>query len=394
MELDRIQQAIQAEQLDGWLLYDFRRSNPIAHRILELPREQMFTRRWFYWIPAQGRPVALVSAVEPHVLRALPGEQQTFRSWQELEARLKALLPAGAHIAMEYSPRNAIPYLACVDAGTIELVRACGVEICTSANLAQRFVACLSQQQIESHREAGRRIMAARGELFEELGEALRRERPLDEYSVQQRFLALMRATGVVVDEPPLIAVNAHASNPHYLPTAWEHSPIRRGDLLLVDFWAHLPGPDAIYADYTWMAFAGTRDEIPSRQREIFALVCQARDAGLDFIRARLAAGEPVRACDVDDVVRGLIAQAGYGDYFVHRSGHSITTVEHGEGANLDNLETHDERFLLADTCCSLEPGIYLPEFGVRSEVNLLIHERELEITGLPMQEEIVALLS
>jgi Xaa-Pro dipeptidase len=394
MELDRIQQAIQAEQLDGWLLYDFRRSNPIAHRILELPREQMFTRRWFYWIPAQGRPVALVSAVEPHVLRALPGEQQTFRSWQELEARLKALLPAGAHIAMEYSPRNAIPYLACVDAGTIELVRACGVEICTSANLAQRFVACLSQQQIESHREAGRRIMAARGELFEELGEALRRERPLDEYSVQQRFLALMRATGVVVDEPPLIAVNAHASNPHYMPTAWEHSPIRRGDLLLIDFWAHLPGPDAIYADYTWMAFAGTRDEIPSRQREIFALVCQARDAGLDFIRARLAAGEPVRACDVDDVVRGLIAQAGYGDYFVHRSGHSITTVEHGEGANLDNLETHDERFLLADTCCSLEPGIYLPEFGVRSEVNLLIHERELEITGLPMQEEIVALLS
>jgi Xaa-Pro aminopeptidase len=205
--------------------------------------------------------------------------------------------------------------------------------------------------------------------------------------------MVLMRSQGLLVEEPPLIAVNANAGNPHYTPTADQHSPIQRGDLLLIDFWARLPEPEAIYADYTWMAFVGGREEIPSRQQEIFALVCQARDAGLEFIRQRLATGQPLRAYEVDDVVRDVIARAGYGRAFVHRSGHSITTAEHGEGAHLDNLETHDERRLLPDTCCSLEPGIYLPDFGVRSEINLLIHEREVEVTGIPMQREIVPLL-
>nr|BBH93763.1 peptidase M24 [Thermogemmatispora argillosa] len=393
MNLERIQQALQEEELHGWLFYDFRRSNPIAHRILELPREQMFTRRWFYWIPTQGEPVALVSAVEPHVLRSLPGKQRIFRSWQELHTQLRSLFQPGWRIAMEYSPHNAIPYLSTVDAGTIELVRTCGVEIVSSANLAQHFVARLTPQQIASHREAGRRLIAAKDRLLEELTSDLQAGRSLDEYGVQQRFLALMQAQGLLVEEPPLIAVNSNASNPHYTPTAEQHSPIQRGDLLLIDFWARLPEPEAIYADYTWMAFVGRQEDIPLRHREIFALVCQARDTGLDFIRQRLAAGRPLQAYEVDDVVRAVIVRAGYGDAFVHRSGHSITTAEHGEGAHLDNLETHDERRLLPDTCCSLEPGIYLPDFGVRSEINLLIHEREVEVTGVPMQQEIVPLL-
>ncbi|RAQ97049.1 M24 family metallopeptidase [Thermogemmatispora tikiterensis] len=393
MNLERIQQALQEERLQGWLFYDFRRSNPIAHRILELPREQMFTRRWFYWVPAQGKPIALVSAVEPHVLRSLPGEQRIFRSWQELHAQLRDLVQPGWRIAMEYSPHNAIPYLSLVDAGTIELVRSYGVEIVSSADLAQHFVARLTSQQIASHREAGRRLIAAKDRLLEELSSDLQAGRTLNEYSVQQRFLVLMRAQGLLVEEPPLIAVNGNAGNPHYAPTAEHHSPIQQGDLLLIDFWARLPEPEAIYADYTWMAFVGRQDEIPSRQREVFALVCQARDAGLDFIRQRLATAQPLQAYEVDDVVRTVIARAGYGEAFVHRSGHSITTAEHGEGAHLDNLETHDERRLLPGTCCSLEPGIYLPDFGVRSEINLLIHEREVEVTGVPMQYEIVPLL-
>jgi Xaa-Pro dipeptidase len=393
MELDLIQHALEEEGLQGWLFYDFRRSNPIAHRVLGLPHEQMFTRRWFYWVPARGRPVALVSAVEPHVLRTLPGEQRLFRSWQELHALLKNLLAAGGRIAMEYSPLNAIPYLSCVDAGTIELVRACGVEIVSSADLAQRFVACLSPEQIASHREAGRRLIAAKDRLFAGLSEDLRSGRSLDEYSVQQRFLRLLEAEGIVVEEPPLVAVNANAGNPHYVPTAAEHSPIRHGDLLLVDFWGHLPQRGAIYADYTWMAFVGRREEIPERQRALFALICEARDAGLNFIRGRLTAGERVRACDVDDVVRGVITRAGYGEAFVHRSGHSITTAEHGDGANLDNLETHDERLLLTNTCCSLEPGIYLPDCGLRTEINLLVLANDVEVTGVPMQQEIWPLL-
>ncbi|WP_069805872.1 M24 family metallopeptidase [Thermogemmatispora onikobensis] len=393
MNLEHIQQALQEEGLQGWLFYDFRRSNPIAHRILDLPREQMFTRRWFYWVPAQGKPIALVSAVEPHVLRSLPGEQRIFRSWQELHAQLRDLFQPGWRIAMEYSPHNAIPYLSLVDAGTVELVRSYGVEIVSSADLAQHFVARLTPQQIASHREAGKRLIAAKDQLLEELTSDLRAGRSLDEYNVQQRFLELMRARGLLVEEPPLIAVNSNAGNPHYAPTADHHSPIQRGDLLLIDFWARLPEVEAIYADYTWMAFVGRQDEIPPRQREIFALVCQARDAGLDFVRQRLAAGQLLQAYEVDDVVRAVIARAGYGEAFVHRSGHSITTAEHGEGAHLDNLETHDERRLLPGTCCSLEPGIYLPDFGVRSEINLLIHEREVEVTGVPMQHEIVPLL-
>lgn len=393
MELERIQQALRDEQLDGWLFYDFRKSNPIAYQVLGLSDTEMYTRRWFYFVPAQGTPTALVSAVEAHVLHSLPGSQLIFRTWQEIHAFLQNLLQPGKRIAMEYSPLNAIPYIARVDAGTVELVRSFGVEVVSSANLSQVFVAQLNEEQIYSHREAGRRLIAVKDMLFTLLGEDIRSGAELNEYQVQQRFLQLLREAGLVVDEPPLIAVNAHASNPHYMPTNSQTSPFQRGDLVLFDFWAHLPHADAIFADYTWMAFVGGRDEIPERQREVFEIVRSARDTGIAFVRARLAAGERVEGRQVDDVVRGVIAQAGYGDYFVHRTGHNIGTFEHGNGANLDNYETQDERYLLPSTCCSVEPGIYLPEFGVRSEVNLLIFEHDAEVTGVPAQAEIVPLL-
>ncbi|GAC1380203.1 MAG: M24 family metallopeptidase [Ktedonobacteraceae bacterium] len=393
MEIERIQQALVDEKLDGWLFYDFRKSNPIAYQVLSLPAKAFYTRRWFYFVPAQGRPTALISAVESHVLHSLPGERRVFRTWLEMQTYLKEMLQAGRKVAMEYSPMNAIPYMSRVDAGTLELVRSFEVEVVSSANIAQRFVAQLSDQQVETHREAGRRIMAAKGRLFEELGEKLRTGAALDEYSIQQRFYTLMQQAGVVTPDLPHVAVNANCSNPHYTPTANEHSSISQGDLILFDFWAHLPAADAIFADYTWMAFAGTREEIPTRQREIFEIVRRARDTGIAFARQRLAAGEQVEGCQVDDATRAVIAEAGYGDNFVHRTGHSIGTVVHSNGANIDNFETQDQRVLLPNTCCSIEPGIYLPEFGIRSEVNILVHERDVEVTGVPAQEEITALV-
>jgi Xaa-Pro dipeptidase len=393
MNLERIQEALRADMCAGWLFYDFRRSNPIAYQVLELPLDEMYTRRWFYFVPAAGTPVALVSAVEAHVLRSLPGARLVFHTWQEMHAHLRTLLQGSGRVAMEYSPMNAIPYISRVDAGTLELIRSFNVDVVSSANLSQRFVAQLSAAQMQSHRAAGRRLMEAKDALFTQLGSDLRSGVVLDEYQVQQRFIALIERMGLVVPEPPIVGVNANSGNPHYEPTSQVSSPIRRGDLILFDFWARFPQDDAIYADYTWVAFAGTRDEIPARQREIFEIVRAARDTAIAFIRERMAAGERVVGYQVDDVTRAVIARAGYGDFFVHRTGHSITTFEHGNGANLDNLETQDERILLPNTCCSVEPGIYLPEFGIRSEVNLLILENDAEVTGVPAQEEIFALL-
>jgi Xaa-Pro dipeptidase len=393
MDLSLLQQAIAEEQLDGWLFYDFRRSNPIAHQVLGLPADAMYSRRWFYFIPAYGQPVSLVSAVEAHVLNSLPGERLIFRTWQEMRAQLQALLQPDLRIAMEYSPLNAIPYISRVDAGTIELVRTCGVEVITSANLVQRFVAQLSVSQIAGHRHASRLLISAKDTLFADLTADLQNNIPLDEYSVQQRFLRLIQQTGLHAEEPPIVAVNQNASNPHYFPTISGSRPLKRGDLVLFDFWAKLPDADAIYVDYTWMAFIGTRDEIPARQREVFEVVRQARDTGIAFVRASLAAGEAVEGCQVDDVTRAVIVKAGYGDFFVHRTGHNIGIAEHGDGANNDNYETQDSRLLLPSTCCSIEPGIYLPDFGVRSEVDLLVFEHDAEVTGIPVQDAIVPLL-
>jgi Xaa-Pro dipeptidase len=393
VNLEQIQHALRSEGFDGWLFYDFRKSNPIAYQVLSIPLDSFFSRRWFYFVPAQGTPTALVSAVESHVLRALPGEQRVFRTWQEMRSHLADILAAGRRIAMEYSPMNAIPYMSRVDGGTLELVRSYGVEVGSSANIAQRFIAQLSEAQMQSHREAGRRLIAAKDALFAALGDDLRAGITLNEYSVVQRFTTLIQHAGLVLADPPHVAVNANASNPHYEPTSEKHSPIQRGDVILFDFWARLPEEDAIIADYTWMAYAGTRDEIPARQREIFEIVRRARDTGIAFVLEQLAAGQRIEGYQVDDITRAVIRNAGYADYFVHRTGHNIGTVVHGNGANLDNLETQDNRTLLPATCCSMEPGIYLPEFGLRSEVNLLVHEHDVEVTGTPVQQEIVALI-
>ncbi|GHO44701.1 M24 family metallopeptidase [Ktedonospora formicarum] len=395
MNLEQIQQALREDGLDGWLFYDFRGSNPIAYKVLSLSTREFYSRRWFYFIPATGEPTACVSSVESHVLRTLPGKRLVFRTWQELHSYLKTLLHGRGKVAMEYSPMNAIPTISRVDAGTIELVRSCGVEVVSSADLSQRFVARLTEEQVRGHREAGRRLIRAKDMLIAELGQDVRAGRALDEYAVQQRFVALMSSLGIKLNGgEPIVAVNGNASNPHYAASEALSAPIKRGDLLLLDFWGTLEDEeDPVFGDYTWMTFVGSEDEIPQKQREVFEVVRQARDSAIAFIRERLAAGKRVEGREVDDVTRRVISNAGYGDYFVHRTGHNITTMDHGDGTNNDDYETLDTRALLAGTCCSIEPGIYLPEFGVRSEVDLLIGENDVEVTGVPIQEKITPLL-
>lgn len=392
MDQERIQHAIRAAGFDGWLFFDFRKSNLLAYRVLGLDESGFYSRRWYYFIPAQGEPTAIISSIEPHVLRELPGQRRVFRSWQELGALLAETLQDTRRLAMEYSPMNAIPTVARMDAGTVELIRSLDKEIVSSANLVQQFVAVLSEAQMEMHREAGRRLMTIKDALLRSIAQDIRAGVALTEYGVQQDFLARIHAAGLVTDGAPIVAVNAHAGDPHYGPSAETPTPIREGDLLLLDFWGHLDQPGAIFADYTWTVFVGAR--APEKQQQIFDLVRQARDHGISFLRERVEQGHPVLGWEVDQAVRDLMTANGYGDYFVHRTGHSITTVEHGDGANLDNLETHDERLILRGTCCSVEPGIYLPEFGVRSEVNLLVHANGIEVTGVPIQEALLPILA
>lgn len=388
------QAAVRDAGMDGWLFYDFRRSNMVAHRVLGLSPHLHLTRRWFYWVPADGAPQRLVSAVEAHVLEGLPGERHVYRTWRELHEQLAAMLAGARTVAMEYVADNAIPYVSLVDAGTVEFVRALGVTVRSSADFAQRFEAVLTTAQLETHRTAGRRLNAAGERLVDWLRDQIRADVALSEYDVQQRLAAYIAAEGLEVlsDDPPLIAINGNAANPHYSPTRDRTSPIRRGDLLLMDYWARLPEPASIFADYTWMMYLG--EQVPEEIAALFAVLRAARDTGIALLRQRFEAGARVAGCAVDDAVRAVIADAGYGAAIVHRSGHNISTVIHGNGAHLDNFETHDSRPLLANTCTSMEPGIYLPAraLGLRTEVDVLLLPGGIEVTGA-LQSEVRPLL-
>jgi Xaa-Pro dipeptidase len=396
VDRDALQAAVRDAGIDGWLLYDFRRSNPTAHRVLGLPEHAFFSRRWCYYIPASGEPTALTSAVESHVLATLPGHQRVYRTWQEYRAILAELVGGARRVAMEYVPENAIPYVSWVDAGTVELIRSLGPEVVSSADFAQQFEAVLTLAQIDSHRQAGTALVHAGNALLRWLREALLAGSELSEYSVQREFAQLMSAEGLVVppEDKPLVAVNGNAANPHYSPTAERSAPVRRGDLLLLDFSAPLAGAGAIFADYTWMAYLDA--QVPERVASLFAIIREARDTGIALLRERFEAGQRLLGYEVDDAVRAVIASAGYGDAFVHRTGHNIGTRVHGNGAHLDNLETHDTRPLLPNTCTSMEPGIYLPDegLGLRTEVDVLLLPGGIEVTGVPAQTEVLALLA
>lgn len=387
--LHEIQDALRHEGsqgIDGWLFCDFRGSDPLAYRILGLDASQISTRRWYYFIPSSGEPTGIVSSVEPHRLDGLPGSKRVFLSWQQLHAALGHILHGVRRVVMQYSPGNAIPYVSRVDAGTIELVRQCGVEVLSSADLVQRFEAVWSAEQWQSHLRAAAGVRATVDEAFA----YIRQQAPVSEYAVQQFILQNFAARGLVANHPPIVGINAHSADPHFEPTP-DSGMIRPGDFVLIDLWAK--EPDGVYADYTWTGFMGS--EVPARCQEIFTLVRDARDAAIAFVKERIRKEQSFYGYEVDAAARKVIAGAGYGDYFVHRTGHSIGEEVHGNGANMDGLETRDERRVLPGTCFSIEPGIYLPgEFGVRSEVNIYVSEREAIVTGMPMQTELVRILA
>ena len=386
----RIQQAIREQPgLDGWLFYDFRHLDPIAYRVLLLDPSLHVTRRWYYWVPAQGTPVKLQHGIEPHVLDGLPGDARAYVSWRDQQAALGSLLHSAKRVAMQYSPMNAIPYLSRVDAGTIDLVRSLGAEVVTSADLVQQFEAVWNDAQLASHRVAAEGLRAIVDEAFGFVGTSLAARSNLTEYGLQQYILSRMQARGLVTSSPPIAAVNAHSADPHYAPESQGSALIRQGDLVLIDLWAKQPGPGAVYADITWTAFVGAT--VPARHQDIFQIVRRARDAAVTFVQGRVRAGEFPYGWEVDDVCRQVIQEAGYGQYFVHRTGHSIGEEVHGNGANIDNLETQDARRLLPGTCFSIEPGIYLPkDFGIRSELDVYLSPHDAVVYGQPVQADLV----
>jgi len=387
MNLPSIQSALRDRNIDAWLFYDHHHHDPIAYRILGLPDGLMVTRRWFYLIPAQGDPVKLVHKIEAGHLDTIPGEKRQYSGWQELYDQLKTLLSGYRDIAMQYSPNNLVFYVSLVDGGTLELIRGLGKNVVSSGDLVAQFEATWTDDQIKTHYEARDVIDPLTAEAFKEIGRRVRNG-GTTEHEMQQWLMEAFRRENLVTDDPPIVAVNGHSGNPHYEPHAEGSAPIREGDFVLLDVWAKQNSPGAVYYDITWTGFVG---KAPSdRMREIFTIVRDARDAGVKTVLDAVSAGRVIAGWEVDRAVRSHITNAGYGDYFIHRTGHSIGTDVHANGANMDDLEIHDERRILPNSCFSIEPGIYLPEFGVRSEVNVLVRPKAAEVTGRIQRELVI----
>lgn len=390
-DLAAVQAAVRDFQLDGWLLVDFRGSNVLAQRVLRIDPAAHASRRFAYFIPAEGPPRKLVHRIEAAALDHLPGEKNVYLRWQEWEAGIADMLSAVRRLAMEYSPRNRNPYVARVDAGTVELVRDEGIEVISSGDLVQLFEATWDDEQWQMHRDAERLVGEGFQLAWRLLAEATGDGGWIRESEVQAALVDHFRTSGLVTDHPPIVGVGPHSGQPHYAPQPGSDGQISRGDFVLIDAWAKLDRPRAVYADYTRVAFVG--DEVPQQYADIFNIVAAARDAAIARVRDAFAAGETLQGWQVDDAAREVVEAAGYGAHFRHRTGHSIGQETHGNGANMDNLETHETRRVLPRTCFSIEPGIYLDEFGIRSEVNVFVDSGgKVHVTG-EAQTEIRALL-
>ena len=385
MNLEEIQSALRERRFDAWLFYDHHHRDPIAYRVLGLSETLFVTRRWFYVIPADGEPAKLVHRIEAGHLDALPGAKRPYSSWQELQANLQQMLATYRNIAMQYSPNNQIPYVGLVDAGTVELLRSFGKNIVSSGDLVSQFEAVLTEEQIATHyaaRDAIDKIIAA---AFKEIGRRVHNG-GATEYQIMQWIMEAFRREELETGgDSPIVGVNGNSGNPHYEPTAERSSPIREGDFVLLDVWGKKKVPNSCFYDITWTGFVGQSPF--QRHLEIFEIVRDARILGVKKVQAAFTSGKRIAGWEVDKAVRDFITEKGYGDYFVHRTGHNISTAIHGNGANLDNLETKDEREILPNTCFSVEPGIYFPEFGVRSEVNVLTTKGNAEVTGREQTE-------
>jgi Xaa-Pro aminopeptidase len=391
-DIDAIRRKLSSDGLDGWLFYDFRGLDPISLKVLKFPAAAIATRRWFYFLPASGEPVKICHRIEANTLDHLPGRVMLYSGWKELHAHIEKILKGVKRLAMQYSPGNAIPYVSRVDAGTLEMITACGVKVVSSADLVQSFEAVMTPRQVETHYEAAVMLRKAVDMTFEEVRRRVTGGVATTEYDIQTFLMDHFTAGGFVADHPPIVAVNEHAGQPHYSPGPEGSSPIKRGDLLLIDIWAKRNIPEAIYADITWTTYID--EQVPPRHREVFEAVRGGRDAAIDYVQKAIAAGEPVKGCDVDDAARDHITSLGFGEQFTHRTGHNLGYEVHGNGAHLDHLETIDERRIIPSTAFTIEPGVYLAEFGIRSEVNLYVDGGKAVITGPPIQTGLDPLLA
>lgn len=387
MKLAEIQEELRRQGLDGWLFFDHHRRDPLAYRVLGFSPLTQVTRRWYYFIPAAGNPRGLVHRIEREMLDALPGETSVYSRWQEQADGLAAILAGSRRVAMQYSPNCQIPYVSMVDAGTLELVHASGADVVTSADLVQFFEARWNADALASHLAAGQIIDRIRRDMFNLIGERTRNGLSVHEFEVQQIILKWFRDSGLVTEHGPIVGVNENSGNPHYEPTENRTTPIRSGDLVLLDVWAKLDRPGATYYDITWTGFCG--DAPREMMRTVFAIVKNAREAAVKYVRDAVVSGKAISGYQVDDIARGHIETHGYGDQFTHRTGHSIGQEVHGSGTNMDNYETHDDRHVIPWTCFSIEPGIYLQEFGIRSEVNVFVSEGDAGVTG-ELQTELI----
>lgn len=380
-KLESVQQILQEQKLDGWLLYDFRRSNSLACCFLEIPETQLLTRRFFYWIPNVGEPVKIVHSIE-NPLKELPGKVLKFSSWQQMEEHLKAALKGRKNVAMEYSPRNAIPYISKVDAGTVEMIRGFDVEVISSCDILQKCMGVLTLQQGETHLAAAKILDQTAEKAWQMIAEALNQDQVINEYDVQQFILNEFKTHNCMTDDPPICAVNAHTADPHYCPSKTQAQTIKKGDFILIDLWCKLKQKDAIYADITRVAVTGRQPT--SHEQDIFNLVREAQKVATQLVQERFKKNRPLAGWEIDQAAREIISKAGYGDYFVHRTGHSIDTSDHGSGTNIDNFETQDQRFIIPGTCFSIEPGIYLPhQFGIRLEYDIYVElSNKVTVTG------------
>jgi len=385
-----VQRALADDRLDGWLLYDFQGSNPIAARLSGLTAaKKMTTRRWYYLIPAQGEPRGLVHAIERHNLDALPGDKQPYAGRDRLEDGLRGLLKGMKRVAMEYSPGNNIPYISRVDAGTIESVRDLGIEVVSSGDLVQRFEALWSAEALASHRAASDALYRTKDQAFGLVRERMAAGLPTTEFDVQRAMIGWMDAEGLTSADTPNVSAQENAGNPHYHPSQEVHRAIRPGEILLLDLWGKLRKPGAVFADITWVGFTGAT--VPEEYARAFAAARDGRDAAIELVQSSARAGRELRGFQVDRTCRTVVERAGYGAEFIHRTGHSLGETVHGNGVHLDDYETHDDRRLIPGTGFTIEPGVYTSRFGVRTEINMFMDERDAYVTG-PCQTEIVPL--
>ncbi len=386
MNLSAIQSALQDQGFDAWLFCDHHHRDPIAYRVLGLSATSMVTRRWFYVVPAKGEPSKLVHRIEAGHLDSLPGAKRQYSGWQELEENLKAMLAPYKTLAMQYSPNNRIFVISLIDAGTIELIRSFGTNVVSSGDLVAKFESTLSEDQIRSHFEARDAVDRVTAAAFQEIGRRVRNG-GTHEYEMQQWIMEAFSREGLKTDDPPIVGVNAHSGDPHYEPRPETSKSIREGDWVLLDIWGKMNRPNSVYYDITWTGFVGSAPS--DRQRQVFEVVTSARDAGAAKVISAIGAGKPIAGWEVDRAARDHINSKGFGEFFIHRTGHSISSDIHSNGANMDDLEVHDVRQILPNSCFSIEPGVYLPEFGVRSEINILVRQGSAEVTG-KIQHEIV----